>query len=109
MVESILNIFRTTKMINAELDTLTRCGHCWNGRNFFLLSWMRTCGNVMSQKWFVLLATPTVKAGLLELRHAMHERLMPPIDGGEVNRFSGIASPVNRANKRFLITHKSGD
>src|SRR3954464_14238004 len=30
-----------------------------------------------------------------------------PPDGGEVNRFSWVASPVNRANKRFLITHKS--
>ena len=29
------------------------------------------------------------------------------VDGGEVNRFSGIASLVNRANIRFLITHKS--
>ena len=29
------------------------------------------------------------------------------VDGGEVNRFSWDASPVNRANKRFLITHKS--
>ena len=28
-------------------------------------------------------------------------------DGGEVNRFSWDASPVNRANKRFLITQKS--
>src|SRR3954465_12167845 len=28
-------------------------------------------------------------------------------DGGEVNRFSWVAFPVNRANKRFLITHKS--
>ena len=28
-------------------------------------------------------------------------------DGGEVNRFSWVAFLVNRANKRFLITHKS--
>ena len=28
-------------------------------------------------------------------------------DGGEVNRFSWIAFLVNRANKLFLITHKS--
>ena len=30
-----------------------------------------------------------------------------PSDGGEVNRFSWVAFPINRANKRFLITHKS--
>ena len=28
-------------------------------------------------------------------------------DGGEVDRFSWVAFPVNRANKRFLMTHKS--
>ena len=32
---------------------------------------------------------------------------LPLVDGGEVNRFSWVAFSVNRANKRFLITHKS--
>ena len=46
----------------------------------------------------------------LHLPIALHSLATAPeklVDGSEDNRFSWDASPINRANKRFLITHKS--